>query len=142
MIDDEPYPLHNGRELELMLAGDKPLAVFLHKRDVGLSKEDVLGGQDFATFVANGTLKESRLSLPLRSPEGASYVLDYWLYTLPDQEWRVEAYRLIIEILHRKRAWCSHLEWLEGTLLGYTEEQNRYHLGRQYSQGSKKDQCD
>ena len=137
MIDNEPYPylIHTNRELELMIAGTKPLAVFAHERVDGFEKSDALAEQDFAPFVANGTLSEHVRTFQSQRPDGSSIDIDYYLYALKGEEWRVQAYCLLIDML-RNRGWCSHLEWLEGTLLGYTEEQNQYHLSRQFRQHS------
>ncbi|MGX9119572.1 hypothetical protein ACWTU6_23355 [Mesorhizobium sp. BHbsci] len=130
--DPYPYPLHTNRELEMMLAGAKPFAVFAHERVDGFEKSDALADQDFETYVANGKLSEHVRTFERRRPDGTPVNIDYYFYALDDEEWRVGAYSLLLELLHRD-AWCSQLEWLEGKLLGYTDEQNQYHLSRTYS---------
>jgi hypothetical protein len=128
---ERPYILHTNRELPMMLAGTKPLAVFTHERVDGFEKSDALASQDFAPHVTDGTLSEHlrTFQIPLRS--GATLDIDYWFYTLRGEEWRVEAYLLLLELMHRG-PWCPQLEWLEGTLLGYTDEENLYHLSQAY----------
>jgi hypothetical protein len=137
MTSDEPYPylIHTNRELELMLAGKKPLAVFAHERVEGFKKSDALAGQDFERYVATGTISEHVRSFERQLPDGSPVSIDYYFYALPGEEWRVQAYCLLLDMLH-KTGWCSHLEWVEGTLLGYTEEQNQYHLSRRYPERS------
>lgn len=137
MIDNEPYPylIHTNRELELMIAGKKPLAVFTHERVDGFEKSDALAEQDFSRLVANGTVSEHVRTFQSQRPDGSSVNIDHYFYTLKGEEWRVQAYCLLLNMLHNK-GWCSHLEWLQGTLLGYTEEQNQYHLSRRFQQSS------
>lgn len=140
-MSDAPYPyeIHSHRELELMLQGKKPLAVFAHARIDGHEKSDVLGGQDFTPHVENGTFTEEVRTYVYRRQDGAAFNVDYWFYTVAEEEWRVEAYCLLLDLLLRKGTWCSELEWMQGTLLGYTEEQNKYHLSRMFPEGDKHD---
>lgn len=129
----EPYPyqLHTNRELELMLAGKKPLAMFVHDRVEGFEKSDALAGQDFDTHVRNGILLEKCHRTQDLTPDGRTIEVDHYLYALRGHEWRIEAYLELLERRHRG-GWNPHLEWLEGMLLGYTDEQNDYHLSRMY----------
>ena len=128
---DYPYPLHTDRELEMMLAGTKPFAVFSHERVEGFEKCDALAGQDFETYAQSGAMSEHVRTIR-HTPSGTD--IDYYFYALPGEEWRVEAYLMLLELLDRG-AWCRQLEWLEGRLLGYTDEQNEYHLARAYPDG-------
>lgn len=126
-----PYLLHTNRELEMMLAGAKPLAMFAHERVDGFEKSDALANQDFATHVANGTLSEHLRTFEAKGPGGTRLNIDYYFYAREGEAWRVEAFSLLLELLYRG-AWCPQLEWLSGKLLGYTDEQNRHHLSRTY----------
>ena len=128
---ERPYVLHTNRELALMLAGKKPLAVFAHEKVDGFEKADALANQDFAPHVADGTLSEQVRTKKISLPSGVAVDIDYWFYTLKGEEWRVDAYWLLIEFL-QNRGWCPQFEWLEGKLLGYTDQQNDYHLLRKY----------
>jgi len=134
--EDEKYPylIHTNRELELMLEGKKPLAVFSHEKVAGWKKSDALGSQDFGPYVLDGTFSEYKKTYS-SSQNGAPLTIDYWFYAKAGEEWRFEAYCQLLDLLHHG-GWCSHLECLQGTLLGYTEEENRYHLSRKY--GGKK----
>ena len=133
--EDYPYPLHANRELEMMLAGTKPFAVFSHERVDGFNKFDALAEQDFETYVANGKISENVRTFESSRKDGTSLDIDYYFYALDGEEWRVNAYCLLLEMLHRY-TWSPELEWLQGKLLGYTDEQNKYHLTRTYSSDS------
>jgi hypothetical protein len=126
-----PYVLHTNRELEMMLAGAKPFAAFSHEQVDGFEKSDALANQDFDTHVSNGTLSEYVRTFQGRQPDGGPLTVHYYLYAVSGEEWRVEAYSLLLELLHCG-AWCPQLEWLQGKLLGYTDEQNLYHISRTY----------
>ena len=128
---ERPYVLHTNRELALMLAGKKPLAVFAHEKVDGFEKDDALANQDFAPHVAAGTFSEHVRTRTISLPSGVTVDIDYWFYTLKGEEWRVEAYWLLIDLLHH-RGWCPQFEWLEGKLLGYTDQENIHHLLRTY----------
>lgn len=132
-MNDEkrPHALHTNRELAMMLAGAKPLAVFAHEKVDGFEKSDALANQDFAPLVADGTLSEQVKTRTISLPSGATVDIDYWFYTLKGEEWRVEAYWLLIDFLHHRR-WCPQFEWLQGKLLGYTDQENTHHLLRTY----------
>jgi hypothetical protein len=101
----------------------------------GFEKSDALADQDFTPHVADGTFSEHVRTFRIPLPTGATVDIDYWFYALKGQEWRVEAYSLLLELLHRG-AWCSQLEWLQGKLLGYTDEQNSYHLSKRKRLGA------
>ncbi len=125
------YALHTNHELEMMLAGSKPFAAFSHERVDGFEKVDALSNQDFETHVQNGTLSEHVRTFETRRSDGSPLTIDYYLYAVRGEEWRVNAYALLLELQYRG-AWCSQLEWLEGKLLGYTDEQNLYHIARTF----------
>lgn len=133
----EPYPyeFHNGRELEMMLAGEKPLAVFL--QEPPLQKADALGSQNLAPHVESGVLHESTRTYSFRSDNGEDVEIRYWLYATVNEDWRIPAYYLLLDMLHNWGTWSSQLECLQGTLLGYSDAQNRYHLSRKYSDSAQ-----
>ena len=126
---ERPYVLHTNRELEMMLAGNKPLAVFAHEKVDGFEKSAALANQDFAPHVADGTLSEQVKTRTIFLPSGAPVDIDYWFYTLRGEEWRVEAYWLLVNF-RNSRGWCPQFEWLEGKLLGYADQENIHHLLR------------
>ena len=128
---DYPYIIHTGRELELMLEGSKPLAVFSVDNIVGDEKftlDMVQSGQEFSHYVEAGKLNLDQERIDIRVGE-ASAVLDYYAYTLPNERWRAQAYFMLIRQLHRD-GWCKNLERLSGSLLGYSDEENDYHISQ------------
>ena len=141
-FDAYPYPIHTNRELELMLRGDKPLAVFQHERREGrtkpASRSALLSGQNFQIHVDSGAITEHFRTYPDCQIGDRTVSVDYWLYTLPGEEWRAYAYSMLLDILHeairneKGASWSSDLEWLQGQLLGYTDEQNHYHISQDY----------
>jgi hypothetical protein len=107
-----PYRAHGGRELDLMLKGLKPLAVFSQ-----VETASALAGflsRYFEPLVGCGELVAARL-------ENAT--APTLMFALPDEAWRFAAYRLMADTA-RATSWNDALERIEGSLLGYTLEQN------------------
>ncbi len=110
---------HDGSELERMLAGTKPLAMFTEivPFDGGIIPE-----YKFAAHVAAGRMVRrevikrvsSRLRLPSRARQRTVF------YALPGQEWRIDGMLLIEEVYADHPYWDFDLERLIGRLLGYT----------------------
>ena len=124
---DRPYRLHTGRELRMMLAGVKPLALFSDVLEDDPSPwtfpEDV-----FDPHVTAGTLvKREFVELGgVPPPHKGVRVL---LYALSAEAWRIDAYILLREA-GRREGWSDALERMEGSLLGYASWQNDAHLER------------
>lgn len=72
---------HNDRELELMLAGTKPMAMFSDAVHVS----DYFPEADFAPHVEAGRIVRVEEIIP-RPP----YDMRYLFFALPGEEWRVE----------------------------------------------------
>ena len=49
------------------------------------------------------------------------------LYALPEESWRINAYILLLKT-SKKSGWSEGFERMEGSLLGYTDEQNDAYL--------------
>ena len=114
------YQIHTNRELDLMIAKSKPMAVFYKN----IKEEfDIYGGQNFEELYKKYSF-EKRVIRRNNT--------EYTFFTLPKEQWRVEAYMLMLGVrdsLGNNR----HTEWLEGRLLGYTEEQNKEFLEKFHS---------
>src|ERR1700739_185723 len=80
---------HQGKELELMLAGKKHLAYFgdAIPLDGSPIHEDIIPEQLFAPYVANGTIKrfEQQIMWALKN-----HPLHQVCFTTPGHEWRAE----------------------------------------------------
>ncbi|MER9134870.1 hemin receptor [Mesorhizobium sp. M0047] len=107
---------HNGRELELMLRGDKPMALFA--AEPGVDAEDI-GEAHFKQFVDEGRILKFSQVDPKTSVEERSYCL-------PTEEWRCKLSLLIARMCRSGEAFdvftSNDLARLEGALLGYSKE--------------------
>jgi hypothetical protein len=124
-LREVPYLVHTGFELALMVESRKPFAKFS-----GIYPSEWLDEHlsVFAPFVESGQLVRREVKRPFEKPtrrsngdiiEGVREVF----FTLPGQEWRVEANRLLFETMSHG-GWNDILERLEGSLLGYEQWQN------------------
>ncbi len=117
---DLPYRLHTGRELRMMLAGVKPLAVFSDVLEDDPSPwcfpEDV-----FDPHVQAGTLVKREFV------ELGTVRVRVLLYALAAEAWRVDAFILMREV-GRREGWNDALTRMQGSLLGYASWQNDLHL--------------
>jgi len=119
---DLPYRLHTGRELRMMLAGVKPLAVF---SDV---YEDDPSPWCFPTDVFEPHVRAGTL-VKREFVELADERVRVLLYALAPEAWRIDAYILVSQAaLHE--GWNDALTRMVGTLLGYAHWQNDVHLQR------------
>ena len=105
---------HNDRELELMLAGTKPMAMFSD----ALHVSDYFPDADFAPHVTAGTIIRVEEIIP-RPP----FEMRYLFFALPGEEWRIE------EALIMSRNLCAGTVKVHeadsarmGELLGYAPE--------------------
>ena len=74
---------HEGRELELMLAGKKPLAMFNDDWPAELERPEIA----FDSHVAEGRFVKSVVVFPV--PPSNPPQLRYYFYALPGEEWRI-----------------------------------------------------
>jgi len=107
---------HEGRELELMLAGAKPLAMFADIVPSPYEWPDAA----FEPHVAAGRLAKREFLTD--RPDG--HIVRYLFYALPDEAWRIEeAYALSLrrfdEPCGEADECCAKL----GRLLGYSEHE-------------------
>jgi hypothetical protein len=116
----DEFASHTGRELLLMLAGKKPLAAFAtidRPENEGIIPEDL-----FEPHIAGGRLlKHSEIVRMM--PEGPVRRV---LYSLPGEEWRIEAYSALWRLADR-HGWNDGFERMEGYLLGYETEIDPFH---------------
>lgn len=101
----------SGRELELLLSGKKPLAVFYRAVHECYDEKD---GQDFGEHVKAGDLSETRFFIQNKDQ---SFRIMYVAYCKKEEQWRAELYRSIKKI--GQKVWNEELERLEGQILGY-----------------------
>lgn len=100
---------HEGKELDLMLAGKKHLAVFY---------EDNIPEDTFSSHVNNGSLL--RFEETFVTPEGGT--IRYVCFTTPGEAWRANAFFWSKrEIFSGERPFDDAYEYFIGRLLGYEE---------------------
>lgn len=125
MSDELTFPdigPHEDRELELMLAGRKPLAMFT---EISPIETGLIPEADFAPhvtsrrFIMSETF-ERREKLP---NDNRDLYLRRVIYALPPEEWRINAMLLVCEIATGLRRWDEGLERVIGRLLGYEDHQ-------------------
>jgi hypothetical protein len=119
---DNDLDAHDGWELELMLAGQKPLTMFyeLVPMDAGLVPDE-----KFAPHVAAGRIVmrevfEPAIGLPAEAKDAR---LRRVLYALPGEAWRIDAMLMLCRVYQQQGGWDAGLERLTGKLLGYDDEQ-------------------
>jgi hypothetical protein len=101
---------HDGRELELMLAGAKPAAMFCDRAP---------DGPGIARAAAAGRVVEHRFDH--RRPDGP-VVQHRVVYTLPGEDWRAAALHALHERLYAGRgAWSPGCDAEVSLLLGYSD---------------------
>ncbi|MCP4392797.1 MAG: hypothetical protein GY804_00755 [Alphaproteobacteria bacterium] len=109
---------HEGKELELMLKGEKPLAMFFGcGPDIPLFPIDA-----FQTYVDRGQVIMKRYEfIEYGTPLGDLDGLELY-YALPDEAWRIEEmHRIRTELSNKTRTSNDETEILIGKLLGYTK---------------------
>jgi hypothetical protein len=127
--DDLPYKLHTNRELLLMLKGEKPLAVF-HDAHPWQSHELRELCERFEPYVTEGRFikREYVDESFLEKHQSMKWVF----FALPAEAWRIDAY-ILLKQTAKLSGWNDGFERLEGSLLGYTDEQNTIHLSKNCS---------
>lgn len=126
MSDYLAKSIHTGRELELMLAGKKPLAVF-YAEISELPDEAFIPEDSFAPYVQGGLFVRSEIVEVEGFVEklGRRAEIKYVFFARASEAWRIEAMLIVRKSFkNAKWRWNEALERIEGTLLGYTEEEN------------------
>jgi len=113
---------HDDRELELMLAGRKPLAMFT---EVLPLESGLIPEADFAPHVASGrlTMREVLEHADKVPYDQRELHVRRVLYALPGNEWRIDAMILACQVAASLRKWDEGLERVIGKLLGYEDRQ-------------------
>lgn len=122
--DELPYRIHTNRGLLMMLAGGKPLAVFYHSCVPGIESK-AMCDEKFEPYVQAGRfIKREHIEIDSRN---ASNSMRWIFYALPGEGWRIDSYGLMKETA-KLSGWHDGFVRVEGSLLGYTDEQNSIHL--------------
>lgn len=124
--DDLPYKIHTNRELSMMLAGQKPLAVFAELHPSRSEASDIPEPL-FQPYVESGRFfREEFIQTASKSEEevtSTGNTIRYVFYSLPSEQWRIPAYILLLKAA-AKSGWSEGMERIQGSLLGYEDWQN------------------
>jgi hypothetical protein len=106
-----------GRELELMIAGTKPLSMFVEPIP---SESEYFPEADFDVLVSMGRLIKSVSVESVKTPDGKSGQVRRILYALPEEEWRIKSLLLVQNLYFLLTpGWRPDLDRVIGLLLGY-----------------------
>lgn len=111
---------HQGKELELMLAGKKHLAIFCETVIDGQEiAEEIIPEKTFSVYVLNGNIK--RFSQDFISPK-MPFPARYVCFVSVGHEWRASAFFWMHqECIDGRRPFDNAYEYFVGRLLGYAE---------------------
>jgi len=131
--DALPYKVHTNRELAMMIAGSKPLAVFSDPHP-SQPDERFTPEQAFEPHVLAGHIVKREHIVPAsensRSQRRHNLGTRFVLYALPGETWRIEAY-LLMRKTAEQCGWSEGFERMEGSLLGYEDWQNDVYIEHQ-----------
>ena len=115
---------HTNRELELMLAGTKPLAMF-YALTSELPDEELIPERLFSSVVEEGSIvRKDAVVSDSHIREGNQYArLKYVFFALNNEDWRIEAMLLLKEQHAKTNLWNETCERIESALLGYTDDE-------------------
>jgi hypothetical protein len=113
---------HEGRELELMLAGKKHLSYFFFEE--GFEPNGFFPESQFDAAVAEGLLvKDERSERLVYREDGTQIDVRNVLYATADEAWRIPAMRMVQDIYAAMGpGWRPDLERMIGSLLGYDQQ--------------------
>jgi hypothetical protein len=116
-LDENGFPLigpHVGRELQLMLAGEKPMAKFT----IESGMDPKYCGVEFEPYVANGRFKKF-------TSAGKPPIIERVWYCQLGEEWRAKLDQIVEEKLKDGSIWeeftSADLARIDGFLLGYSK---------------------
>ena len=121
-IRSAPYLIHTGFELPLMLDGRKPMAFFGDAHPAEWLDETE---RRFEPYVMTGRIEKRVDDRPLsplersKLPETFAHLRTVY-FVLPGEGWRIDEHIILLS----EGPWHDRLERAEGSLLGYSDEQN------------------
>ena len=111
---------HEGRELHLMMAGEKPLSMFFEPVQ---SEFECFPEEQFDVLVAEGRLVKNVSFEDIKGPDGNDVQMRRVAYALPGEEWRINAALLVHDLYGSLvPGWRPDLDRVIGLLLGYRRE--------------------
>jgi hypothetical protein len=116
---------HTNRELELMLAEKKPLAMFYDETSV-LPHEEIIPEEKFAPYVSAGLFVRGEETYTGEFHPGLNrnIQIKYVFFALAREAWRIPAISLLLRVRYQMNSWqCEEVERMESFLLGYTADE-------------------
>jgi uncharacterized protein (DUF1330 family) len=127
--DGLPYRLHSTRELLLMLACEKPLALF-YQGIPAPADFNAIPAHLFDRYVASGRFVSREYCEPnIGGARNVVMGLHFALYALAEEAWRIDAF-IALRQEARASQWTDALTRREGELLGYSDAENDAFLAR------------
>jgi hypothetical protein len=130
-ISTAPYLVHTGYELPLLLDGRKKLA----RMSEPYPPDRFLGEDRFDRWVTAGALHKEVVDERFDQPHGAYLGVRTVYYTVPGEEWRIPAMKMILAASARTGGWNEYFERLEGMLFGYSDKENDWWIDIGLSNG-------
>ena len=122
---------HEGRELELMLAGKKHLSEFTFEEGI---EREIFPERQFDLHVAGGFLIKDVRGEQYVSRDGEEISARSILYATASEAWRIPAMRMIQDIYcSMGPGWRPDLERVIGSLLGYDRNDVELFIERLFS---------
>ena len=113
---------HEGRELSLMLQGQKKAALFYDLLEQGRDiPEEIIPEAAFAPHVSSGKILRFAQDIKVKK---TGDIIRYVCFILPNEEGRMNMiFQINREVLEDKRANTDQDDQIIGRLLGYTDEE-------------------
>jgi len=92
--------------------------------------EEIIPENAFAPHVQAGLMLRQDIEVDSTLPSGIPTKVKYVFYALQGQEWRTELMIVLVRALCAGGGWNETCERVQGTLLGYTSEENDIHCAR------------
>jgi hypothetical protein len=116
---------HTNRELELMLAGKKPLAMFYDEISC-LPYEEIIPEAKFEPYVKSGLFVrgEETYEDDFHPGLGRNAQIKYVFFAVTAEAWRIPALALLLRVRYQMKSYQSEeMERMESMLLGYSDEE-------------------
>ena len=136
---------HTNRELELMLSGKKPFAIF--SDDISVYPDEIIFPEStFQPYLDAGIFIKEAFTIETKdfiSSLHRNAVIKYIAYAVPNELWRIDAYKQLAMIRHSYPHTFKEegFERYECALLGYSEDETNawlQHMANMKKQFSRK----
>jgi len=122
------YKIHTNIELELMISEKKPFAAFSDEISA-LPDERIIPEEKFRAYINEGKIVRDEFEIQgsYSKKLGRPAIIRHVVFALPDQTWRIHAWKLLCVEFGTTNRWNETLERIQGSLLGYSDAENDEH---------------